>query len=127
MAAPLFLEVWGNHTNFTSLRSLILGGPKPGVRGLEGVSGQSLSWIAQNCSFPHLTELSVGTSRRAAGHPPENPNYTADVLNFLNSFPPLKKLVFTGLLDPDIFEGLLARHGQTLKELQIHPIENRRI
>jgi hypothetical protein len=80
-----------------------------------------MDWIVQTQSFPHIKSLCVHLTRDDLHV--ERPLYTEQAISFFRSFEPLEQLTVDGPLDSQIIDAVLARHGQTLTKLSIHPFE----
>lgn len=117
---PGFLQAWRNHTDFSLLRHLTLGG---GVGDYHvRINDEAMRWIVQNCSFPRLKTLYVCLGRDDSRV--EKPNYAMDAIAFLKAFEPLDELSVSGPLEPDIVDAILVRHGRTLRKLSLRPSES---
>lgn len=127
---PDLLQTWANHTDFSSLRHLSLGGAyDQGTRESRlGLSTPELEFLAQACSFPQLESLHILLMRRY--HRTENvdPHANAKYINaataFFDSPRPLRKLSVAGSILPEILDTILGRHGRTVVDLKLCPFED---
>lgn len=121
LETPKQLQAWARHTDFACLQHLTLGGIYEGNR--MGLSGETMEWVTQNHSFPHLRTLQIYLTRDDKWH--ERPRYTENVISFFQSLEPLVELSVHGPIDSQIFDAMLSQHGQTLKKLNLRPDEAR--
>lgn len=119
--SPGLLQAWAKHTDFRNLRRLTLGGCYRRHYD-HGMDGETMRWIVQNCSFPQLKALRVRLARNSAVV--QWPDYAGDAIAFFQALEPLDELSLTGPFEPEILDAILARHGPTLKKLDLRPIED---
>ncbi|CAH0019242.1 unnamed protein product [Clonostachys rhizophaga] len=119
LSSPALIRGWAKHTDFGSLHHLALGGEKGGW-GLNGVNNEVMGWITHNCSFPQLKTLEVVLVH---DHRFPRSEYCDSAASFLGAFNPLCELSVTGPLEVNIFDAILHQHGQTLKKLSLHSLE----
>ncbi|KAF2871258.1 hypothetical protein BDV95DRAFT_573622 [Massariosphaeria phaeospora] len=112
-SSPTQLQNWAKNTDFTSLQHLIL---------RRYVSGETMEWIAQNHSFPHLRTLRVHLNRADMFN--ERPHYSENAISFFQAFNSLEELAINGPMDTQIIDAVLNHHGQTLKKLCLNPFED---
>lgn len=120
LVKPDLLKKWFAHTDFTCLEHLALEGchdPKTSV-----ISGDTMEWVAQNCSFPRTKTLSVYLARDDMFV--ERPHYSEQAISFFRGFANLRELSIMGPLDSNILDAVLSHHGQTLKKLSLEPHED---
>lgn len=130
---PWFLESfqgWTNHTDFSSLRHLSLGGAYDvdSREYCQGLTTDTLEFIVRSCSFPQLESLHVLIMRRQ--HRTENIDPHADARfisaanAFFDSLRPLRKLSVAGSIRPEILDTMLVHHGRTVVDLKLCPYED---
>lgn len=120
LRSPERLQVWARHTDFTCLRELSLGGAHKANS--SGLAGETMKWVAQNCSFPQLKILNVWLWRDDMFL--ERPHYSENVVDFFSAFEPLERLTVQGPLDLRAVDVILSRHGPKLQTLGLHPFES---
>jgi hypothetical protein len=87
----------------------------------SGLSGETMEWIAETQSFPHVKSLCVHVTRDDLEV--EKPNYRGQAISFFRTFNSLEQLSINGPIGHRIMDDVLAHHGQTLTELSLHPRE----
>lgn len=120
LSSPEFLQKWVQHTDFTCLQELTLGGSHQAKS--SGLTGETLDWVAQNCLFPQLRTLNVWLDRDDMFH--ERPQYSENAVSFFSVFYPLERLTVKGPIDVHAVEAILSCHGPRLKMLSLHPLES---
>ncbi|CAL5866045.1 uncharacterized protein PFLUO_LOCUS252 [Penicillium psychrofluorescens] len=119
LKTPKMLQDWARHIDFTCLQHLTLDGCLGMMR--SGLSGETMEWIVQTQSFPHVKSLSVHITRDDLNV--EKPHYREHAISFFRTFESLEQLSIGGPIDYQIMDGVLAHHGQTLRKLSLHPFE----
>lgn len=120
LVEPDSLQEWFGHMDLSFLQHLVLEGcydVKTAV-----ISGETMHWVAQNCSFPQLRTLRVYLCRDDMFL--ERPLYTENAIAFLRTFNNLQELSVVGPLDSAIVDAILINHGQTLRKLTLEPHES---
>lgn len=121
LRTPKVLQDWARHIDFTCLQHLTLGGCLDlGMQG-SGLSGETMEWIVQTQSFPHVKSLCVQVTRDDLNV--EKPHYREHAISFFRTFESLEQLSIDGPIDYQIMDSVLAHHGQTLRVLSLHPFE----
>ena len=87
----------------------------------SGLSGETMEWIVQTQSFPHVKSLSVHITRD--DFYVEKPHYREHAISFFRTFKSLEQLSIDGPIDYQILVNVLAHHGQTLRKLSLNPFE----
>lgn len=121
LGTPKVLQDWARHIDFASLRHLTLGGCLDMVG--TGLSGETMQWIVETQSFPHLKSLCVHVTRDDLYV--EKPHYREQAISFFRAFDSLEQLSIDGPIDCLIVDDILAHHGQTLKKLTLYPFEEK--
>jgi hypothetical protein len=121
LTTPKMLQDWARHIDFTCLRHLALGGCIDLGVVPSGVSGETMEWVSQIQSFPHVKSLSVQITRDDLYV--ERPHYREHAISFFRTFESLEQLSIDGPIDYQIMDSVLAHHGQTLRKLSLHPFE----
>jgi hypothetical protein len=116
LESPTLLHKWARHTDFACLKQLTLGECYQADR--YSLSGETMKWVAENCSFPQLRALSVFLTRNDVWH--EKPQYTENAISFFQTFTSLEDLSIHGPVDIQIMNAILSHHGQSLKKLNLH-------
>jgi hypothetical protein len=115
------LQTWKEHTNFSCLEHLALGGGFEDH--MSGISGDMLQWIAKTCTFPRMRSLRIRLYRGDAN--PEDSHYASNANIFFESLEPLQQLTVDGPLENEILDTILSRHGCNLSKLSLRPSEAR--
>lgn len=118
LKTPEILQNWARHVDFTCLRQLTLGAS---LDMNTGLSGETMQWVVQTQSFPHVKSLSVHLTRDDLHV--EKPHYRDQAISFFRMFESLEQLTIDGPVDYQIINSVLAYHGQTLKKLSLYPFE----
>lgn len=127
---PDSFQVWANHTDFSLLRHLSLGGSyDEGTReSRHGLTTTTLAYLARACSFPGLESLHILLMRRdhltENVDPHANAKYIDAATAFFDSVRPLRKLSVAGSILPEILDTILGRHGRTVVDLKLCPFED---
>ena len=116
------LKTWNQSTDFSSLNYLALGGGlfEPHEK-QNGVNGEVLEWIAQNCCLPQLKTLRIRLDRDDSDD--MKPNYANNAITFFKALEPLSELSVDGPLETKILDAILSRHGHALRKLSLCPFE----
>lgn len=128
--SPDFIQTWADHTAFSCLRHLSLGGAYHADtrESRRGLTTDELGFIARACSFPQLESLHVLLMRRHHRtenvDPLANAKYLTAATAFFDSLRPLRKLSVAGSLLPEILDTILGRHGRTVVNLKLCPFED---
>lgn len=115
---PDLLQAWAQHTGFSCLRHLVLGGSYEREQGMSAVM---LNCIVQNCSFPCVETLRVRLDRDDIMV--ARPGYTDIAVAFFDLFEPLHELSVYGSLETEILDAIISRHGPVLQKLCLSPWE----
>ncbi|CAN8099711.1 unnamed protein product [Discula destructiva] len=116
---PDLFQAWSHHTDWSSLRHLVLGG---GIECDHGVNDEALTWMLQNCSIVRLKTLSIRLQRDDDAT--ERPNYTNIAARFFRTLEPLDELSVSGSLEPPTLDAILSQHGRSLKKFTLRPFES---
>jgi hypothetical protein len=119
LRTPQIIQDWARHVDFTCLRHLEL---RVDHDMMSGLSGETVGWIADTQSFPHVKSLCVNVTRD--DWQVEKPHYREQAISFFRTFDSLEQLSFDGSMDRRIMDDILAHHGQTLKKLNLRPRED---
>jgi hypothetical protein len=119
LESPAMLRSWAEHTDFSLLRHLTLGGSYEWKT--HGMTAETMEWVARNCAFTNVRTLDVYMQRDDTYR--ETPQYSSHAVSFFQALSPLEELSVTAPLDARILDAILARHGPTLKKLSLHPFE----
>lgn len=117
--SPKMLQAWARHTDFSCLQHLTLGGSYACRR--NGMTAETMKWVAQNHSFPNARKLEVYIQRDDEHR--ETPRFSEHAVSFFQAFAPLEELAVNGPLDAEILSAILARHGPALKKLRLNPFQ----
>ena len=88
LGTPKILHDWARHIDFTCLRHLTLGGCLD-MMGF-GLSGETMEWIVETQSFPHVKSLCVHVTRDDLNV--EKPHYREQAISFFGTFDSLEQL-----------------------------------
>lgn len=117
---PKPIKDWARHTDFACLQHLALEGCYDAKTCV--VSGDTMEWVTQNCTFPQLRTLSVWLCRDDMFL--DRPHYSQQAVYFFQIFENLEALTILGPLDDQIVDAVLSHQGQTLKKLSLTPYES---
>ncbi|CAG9979390.1 unnamed protein product [Clonostachys byssicola] len=124
LLSPTLLQKWSGFTDFSCLHHLALGGEGAGWSRdhVNGVNGEVMAWMANNCSFTQLKVLRLVLERDTDAT--QRANYGDNAALFFTSLAPLDELSVTGPLEPKILKAILHQHGPTLEKLGLHSLED---
>ncbi|QKX58921.1 uncharacterized protein TRUGW13939_06049 [Talaromyces rugulosus] len=92
---------------------------------LEGVTDPEVfTYLSKNVTFASLEMLDIHSCPQ--GDRGDSTSFAAAFSSLLNNLEPLKDVRLSGYLMNSLVESVVRRHGQTLLNMTLHPLDDRR-